>query len=380
MKHFLHSFLVLSLVVGQFLPVLGSGAASAAEEKKVVRYHSVVDLDYVKQYGVIPKRTDVTIVDSRPKARKYDKGHIPGAISIPDREFDKHTDKLPKDKATLLIFYCGGQKCTLSHKSAFKAEKLGHTNIKVFADGYPAWVKGGNTGAVSTEYVKKMIDTQAKVVIIDNRPKARKYDKGHIPGAISIPYREFDKHTAKLPADKATPLIFYCGGFKCTLSPKSALKAKELGYTNVRTYPAGFPAWKKAYGQGAVATGAAAAAATGGVAIKAGKEEGTIAIASFDKIMKENPNSIVIVDVRDPPEFKSGTFKGAINIPIDDLEKKVDSLSPDKPIVFVCSSGGLSGEAYDMVKLLRKDLTAYFLEAEVTFNKDGNYTLKPIGG
>lgn len=47
------------------------------------------------------------IVDSRP-APRYHEGHIPGAISIYDAEFDKHIDKLPKEKDTLLIFYCGG--------------------------------------------------------------------------------------------------------------------------------------------------------------------------------------------------------------------------------------------------------------------------------
>lgn len=48
------------------------------------------------------------IVDSRPKKKKYDKGHIPTAISIPDSQFDKLKGKLPQDKNTLLIFYCGG--------------------------------------------------------------------------------------------------------------------------------------------------------------------------------------------------------------------------------------------------------------------------------
>ena len=62
------------------------------------------------------------------------------AVSIPDSQFDKMTDKLPADKDALLIFYCGGLKCKLSHKSATKAEKLGYTNVKVFAEGYPKWI------------------------------------------------------------------------------------------------------------------------------------------------------------------------------------------------------------------------------------------------
>ena len=51
------------------------------------------------------------------------------------------------------------------------------------------------------------------MVIIDSRPTRPKYVKGHIPGAISIPDSKFDKMTADLPADKSTPLIFYCGGY-----------------------------------------------------------------------------------------------------------------------------------------------------------------------
>ncbi|UCE89308.1 MAG: rhodanese-like domain-containing protein [Pseudomonadota bacterium] len=370
--YFTSSVLFAAMISISLLSLNTAPAMAGAEE--IVKFHSIVDLAFVKEYAVIPKREDVAIIDARPKARKYDKGHIPGALSIPDREFDQHVKALPVDKKTLMIYYCGGEKCSLSHKSAFKAEKLGYTNVKVFAAGYPAWIKGGNVGAVSTEYVKKLVDTGAKALIVDARPKARKYDKGHIPGAVSIPDREFDQHVAQLPADKTTPLIFYCGGYKCTLSGKSAQKAAALGYTNVKTYTAGFPAWKSAYGPDAVATGAASAA----LAIKAGTDEGTISIDSFQKIVEENPQSIMLVDVRDPAVYKQGSFKTAVNIPIDALEKKIDSLPKDKPIVFFCNSGGMAGEAYDMAKMLASDLKVYFLEAEVAFQKDGSYKISPV--
>jgi len=62
------------------------------------------------------------------------------------------------------------------------------------------------------EYVAKQIDGK-KAVIVDSRPKKKKYDKGHIPTAISIPDSQFDKLKGKLPQDKNTLLIFYCGGF-----------------------------------------------------------------------------------------------------------------------------------------------------------------------
>ncbi len=50
-------------------------------------------------------------------------------------------------------------------------------------------------------------------MIIDSRPKRPKYDKGHIPGAISIPDSKFDEMKGDLPQDKSIPLVFYCGGY-----------------------------------------------------------------------------------------------------------------------------------------------------------------------
>lgn len=353
-------------------------ADEAAAQPKEGWYPNIVDVDFVAQYAVLPKRNDVVIIDSRPKARKYDPGHIPGAISISEREFDALAPTiLPADKSMLLIFYCGGTKCMLSHKSAFAAEKLGYTNIKVYAAGYPDWIKSGNVGAVSTDYMKKVVSGEKKAVVVDARPKARKYDKGHIPGALSISEREFDQLAATvLPADKGTPLVFYCGGYKCALSDKSARKAIAVGYANVKTYPAGFPEWKESGGQVAVTGQEAPKAAQ----VKKGAENGTIAIASFKEIVDGNPDSIMIVDVRDAADYKRGSFKTAVNIPINDLENKLETLPKDKPIVYICGSGGRSGEAYDITKMLRADLDVYFLDAELTFNGDGSYKIEPHAG
>ena len=62
----------------------------------------------VQQYAKVPQPEGAMIIDSRPYKPKYANGHIPTAVSIPDSQFDKLTDKLPADKNTLLIFYCGG--------------------------------------------------------------------------------------------------------------------------------------------------------------------------------------------------------------------------------------------------------------------------------
>ena len=366
------------LAAAAAIAVTGINATQAlSAEKKAGWYPNVVDAAFVKPYAVIPKRADVLIIDSRPTARKFDQGHIAVAVSIPDRKFDKMTNLLPAEKSTQLIFYCGGLKCMLSHKSAFKAEKLGYTNIAVYAAGYPDWVKGGNLAGVSAAHVKKLIDKQANAVIIDSRPKKRKYDKGHVPTAISIADRKFDTLVDLLPADKKTPLIFYCGGYKCKLSPKSAAKAKKLGYTDVKVFQGGYPAWVEAFGKGDTAAAATKKAAPKAAAIEVGEEEGMITFASFNNIVANAPGTVHLIDVRDPEEVAAGSFKTAKNITVDDVEATAAELPSDKPIIFVCATGARSGEAYDIVKSARDDLKVYFLNAEVAFGTDGSYELKP---
>ena len=71
-------------------------------------FHDISDVTLVQKSAKVPQRQGAMIIDSRPYQPKYVNGHIPAAISIPDSQFDKMTDKLPQDKNTLLIFYCEG--------------------------------------------------------------------------------------------------------------------------------------------------------------------------------------------------------------------------------------------------------------------------------
>jgi rhodanese-related sulfurtransferase len=356
----------LALLVTGCATTQSTPAADQAAAETSWQYTNIVDAAFVGQYAKVPMAEDVMIIDSRPLKPKYVKGHIPMAVSMPYSQMDKMLDQLPENKDSLLIFYCGGLECKLSHKAAYKAEALGYTNIKVFAEGYPGWLKvPGNYGAVSVEWMKAQADSGADMVVVDSRPKKPKYDKGHLPGAISIPDTQFDKYKDQLPEDKSKLLVFYCGGLQCKLSHKSAAKAIAMGYTNVKVFATGYPSWVAYVGkEGAGAT------------VKAGKEEGSIDIAAFKQIVSDDPESIYLVDVRDADEFAKGSFTSAVNIPVETLEAKVKTLPTDRPIVFVCSTGARSGESFYMLQDLRPELKkVYYLEAEVTFKKDGSYTI-----
>ena len=234
----------------------------------------------------------------------------------------------------------------------------------------------GNYPGVSADWVKKQIDKKADMVLIDSRPKRKKYDKGHIPTAISIPDSQFAKMQDQLPADKSTQLVFYCGGLMCRLSHKSAKKALDLGYTKVKVFAEGYPAWVAAFGKGETTVAASAKSATS-TQLKAGKEEGSVDTETFKKIVAKNPESIMLIDVRDADEFKTGSFKTAINITVEQLEDKIKTLPTDKPIVFVCGTGARSGECFYMVQDLRPEMkNVYYLEGELTFKKDGSFVIK----
>lgn len=74
-------------------------------------YHTIVDRSFVKPFVcdnllLEEPRNDFLLIDSRPKRPRYDRGHIPTAISIPDSQFDEMTSLLPENKSTLLIFHC----------------------------------------------------------------------------------------------------------------------------------------------------------------------------------------------------------------------------------------------------------------------------------
>lgn len=339
-------------ILAMAFAVAATGAAADSQGFKT--YPRIVDFEFVAGKAGVPRREDIVIIDSRP-ARRFDKGHIPVAINISASLFDGQTDRLPEDKSSLLVFYCGGLKCPLSHKSAFKAEALGYTNIGVYAAGYPDWTGNGGLPGVSANYVNKALE-KGDAVVIDARPP-RKFNKGHVPGAVNIPTTRFDDARDLLPENRDSELIFYCGGYHCPLSTKGADKARTLGYTNLKVFQAGYPAWQKAFGQKELR-------------IREAGEQGIITIASFMDILKNHPGDVYLIDVRDQGEVEvDGTFATARVIPIDTLLPEIAGLPNDKPTIFFCANGARAGEAFDFVNMKRNDMQVYFLEADVAFRK-----------
>lgn len=58
----------------------------------------------------------------------------------------------------------------------------------------------------------------------------------------------------------------------------------------------------------------------------------------------------VVIDVRSPEEFRGGHVKNSINIPVNVIANKTESLKKHKHIILCCASGGRSGMATTMLK------------------------------
>ncbi len=56
-------------------------------------------------------------------------------------------------------------------------------------------------------------------------------------------------------------------------------------------------------------------------------------------------NKPVLLDVREPHEFKSGHIPGAMHIPLGQLAHRVSQLPQDREIICVCHSGNRSASA-----------------------------------
>ncbi|MGR3811848.1 rhodanese-like domain-containing protein [Jiulongibacter sp. NS-SX5] len=62
-------------------------------------------------------------------------------------------------------------------------------------------------------------------------------------------------------------------------------------------------------------------------------------------------NGAKIIDVRTPQEFNGGHAKGAVNIPLDTIDRNITKLKAyNKPLVMCCASGMRSGRATSILK------------------------------
>ena len=122
-------------------------------------------------------------------------------------------------------------------------------------------IQRGGYDVVTTEELKKWIDSGKDMVIVDTMPYEDSFKKNHVPGAVQFLFpipdmnqwdinetdgKSQDDFIKLLGSDKDKPIVVYCGFVKCTRSHNGAAWAVKLGYKNVYRYSGGIFAWKGA--------------------------------------------------------------------------------------------------------------------------------------
>jgi len=106
----------------------------------------------------------------------------------------------------------------------------------------PLKVEGAQT--VSAAEAKKLFDAGA--VFVDVRGDAD-FEAGRIPGAKHIPVKgKLTEAELLKVVKKDQPVVVYCNGVKCALSPEACEKAVAWGFTSVKFFRTGFPGWQEA--------------------------------------------------------------------------------------------------------------------------------------
>jgi len=255
----------------------------------------------------------------------------------------------------------------MSPDSARRAESLGYTNVKVYHDGVPEWVKRNNL-VLSTQFLKDAwIEKDIPHVLLDVR-SAKDAEAGFIKGAVSIAAMDIEKSLAKFPPkDKKAPIMIYDqkGGDDAMKAAKALIAA---GYAPVDIVSGGFDAWKAAGFP--VQTGKLAT----NIVYVPKPRPGEISMEDFSKIAKATPADTLILDVRNRDEGNAGMIKGAKLVPDEEILDRFAEIPKDKKIVTHCSTGVRAEMAYH--KLKEKGYNVQFLNAKADIDKDGNFKIE----
>lgn len=82
----------------------------------------------------------------------YNSGHIAQAVNLPEQPTASTAAQVAPDRDATLVTYCSGPNCTRSKAAAVAFEKLGYTDVRVYAGGKADWFDAGLPLVVVEDY------------------------------------------------------------------------------------------------------------------------------------------------------------------------------------------------------------------------------------
>ena len=97
---------------------------------------------------------------------------------------------------------------------------------------------------VTLKEAKELFDAK-EVTFLDARP-APIFKRGHIPGALNVPFNSMEKEKLMKDIKLDQPLVVYCYSAKCNQASLLDARIRKLGYKNVAVFSGGIVEWTKA--------------------------------------------------------------------------------------------------------------------------------------
>ena len=177
---------------------------------------------------------------------------------------------------------------------------------------------------IDGKQTEKLLNSDKDVLIIDVRSEYE-YEKGHLLNAINLPYDDddFKSELNEIIDYKDKTVLVYCRSGN--RSEKAAVKLVDNSFNNVKNVTDCVDEYDYKL-------------------VKVDNITGREA----EKMINDDKHDkdLIILDVREPKDFNNGHLLNAINIPIENIDKRMDELRnyKSKDIIVYCNTGRKSAE------------------------------------
>jgi rhodanese-related sulfurtransferase len=254
----------------------------------------------------------------------FEKSHVEGALNIPLEILPQQLASIPTNRP-IAVYDETGKK---GHQALRTLVGAGFRNVTNLSGGHTSLQRHARAIGFKTikvgllpiqsksveeqeEMVEKRVEVKAvdsnSPIVIDVRTQ-QEFAYGAYPDAINIPVDELSFRIEELGDNPSREITVYCAsGARSAYAQRMLM---QMGYANVTN--------------------------GGGLSSMMSRRSTKAATTS-------SSNEPLIVDVRTPAEFNSGAYPKAVNIPLDELQMRVDELgSPSRTITLYCASGARS--------------------------------------
>jgi len=341
--------------------------------------YKIAQADFVE---MVKAEEPMTILDIR-SAADYAEGHVKGAVNLPwGPAISDGLGQIPADQPVFVYCYTGqtaGQAVMTLNLAGFDARSVnlgwnlgiskvegvdavvstdeavlsGTTEINADVQtALNAYYKGladvsetpYKNYKISEDNLKAMIDADDESIQILSVRKAADYAKGHIAGAINIPFgKQMASDFDTLPMDKT--IVVYCYTGQTAGQTTAALRV--LGYDAVSLNGGMGMAANAPSGWANKGYPVVSEVTTTIETLYAEMPDHIYKIAQAEFVdMVKADEAMTVIDIRSAADYAEGHVKGAVNMPWGPaVAEGMTKIPNDKPVFVYCYTGQTAGQA-----------------------------------